>query len=111
MLGLWIIIVSLFAVYGMVQIIVKGVYYSRSRKSTAPICMQRMIGLKNAEDSAEGLIRSLAWTDVTEDMIVIDFGSTDETGEILRRLCMQYPAMRVVKPDEYIAYIESLKQI
>ncbi len=111
MLGLWIIIVSFFAVYGMVQIIVKGVYYSRSRKSTAPICMHRMLGLKNAEDSAEGLIRSLAWTDVTEDMIVIDFGSTDETGEILRRLCMQYPALQVVKPDEYIAYIESLKQI
>ena len=111
MLGIWIVIFSFFAAYGIVQMIVKGVYLSRTEKGKPPDCMHRVVGLKDAEDSVEGLLRSLTWVDATEDIIIIDYGSTDETGEILRRLCMQYPCLRVVKPEEYIAYMESLKEI
>ncbi len=111
MLGIWIVVISFFAAYGIVQMIVKGVFLSRTGKGKTPVCIHRVVGLKDAEDSAEGLLRSLVWADGTDDIMVIDFGSKDETAEVIRRLCLKYPQIRMVKPEEYIAYMESLKQI
>ena len=102
------IIISFFAVYGVLQLIAKGVFLSRARCGCQPAYVHRLIGVRDCEDSVEGMVRSLAWEDIREELIVIDLGSTDETGEILRRLEGEYDFLHVMTPAEYRAYIADM---
>lgn len=110
MLEVWMVVLSFLAAYGVVQMILKAVSASRANRGTPPICRHRVVGVKDAEDSVEGLLRSLLWENGEEEFVVIDFGSADETPEILLRLSEQYPNLHIAEPREYIAYLEQLKE-
>lgn len=108
MLGILVVVVSFFAAYGLVQMIAYGIFHRRIAKEKAPVCLHRVLGVQNAEDSVEGILRCMILSDTPEEIIVLDFDSTDETAEILRRLRSIYPFLRIMNPEEYIAYIRSL---
>lgn len=102
------VILSFFAVYGALQLLAKGLFCSRSKCGGSPALVHRVIGLQNCQDSAEGIVRSLAWEDIREELILLDLGSRDETGEILRRLEAEYDFIHVMTPPEYRDYMTQL---
>ncbi|MBQ4145236.1 MAG: hypothetical protein IJD36_01290 [Clostridia bacterium] len=106
--GIIFTIFSLFAVYGIVQLIAKMLFSIRKRDEDCPVCVHRIIGVRNCQDSIEGLIRSLVFEDIREEVIVTDFGSTDETGEILARLEKEYDFLHIMKVQEYLNYMGGL---
>lgn len=109
MLGILVVVVSFFAAYGLVQMIARGVFHLRTAKGKKPVCLHRVLGVKDAEDSVEGILRCMLLEDRPEEIIVLDFDSNDETVEILRRLRSIYPFLRIMYPEEYAEYIRSLK--
>jgi cellulose synthase/poly-beta-1,6-N-acetylglucosamine synthase-like glycosyltransferase len=40
---------------------------------------------------------------------VVDYGSTDNTPEILRRICRDYEFIKVFTREEYISLMEKIK--
>lgn len=108
MLGILMIILSFFAAYGIMQMIATTVFYLRTAKDKKPVCLHQVLGVKNAEDSVEGILRCMLLNDHPEEVIVVDFYSEDETAEILRRLHATYPFLRVMYPEEYAEYIRNL---
>lgn len=109
MLGIFVVILSFFAAYGLVQMIAGGVFHLRTAKNKKPVCLHRVFGVKDAQDSVEGILRCMLLEDRPEEIIVLDFDSKDETVEILSRLRSIYPFLRVMYPEEYAEYILSLK--
>ncbi len=105
------IVLSFFAVYGILQLIAKGLFSSRSRCGECPIYVHRVIGVKNCEDAIEGMLRTLVWEDIREDLIVIDLGSTDETGEIIRRMEIEYDFLHIMTLEEYQEYMRGLAKV
>ncbi|MBO5364428.1 MAG: hypothetical protein J6A56_03070 [Clostridia bacterium] len=103
-----IVILSFFAAYGIVQLVVKGMLSIRLRECEEDILSYRMIALQNCEDRVEGLIRSIAWEDIRDDLIVVDLGSTDETPEILERLGREFTFLSVMNPEEYREYCNEM---
>ncbi len=103
-----IVVLSFFAAYGIVQLLVKGMLSMKLRENAEDVLTYRVITLKNCEDTAEGLIRSLAWEDIREDVIVIDLDSTDETPEILRRLELEFDFLQVMTSADYRKYCDEV---
>ncbi len=97
------ILLSFFAAYGIVQLIVRMVFFSRRRRCEDALSY-RVLVLQNSQETAEGLIRSMAWDDVGDDLIVVDVGSVDETPEILRRMELEFDFLHVMTPEEYQKY-------
>lgn len=97
------VILSFFASYGMVQFMVRAMLFSRKRKNRE-VLSYRVLVLKNCQEKAEGLIRSMAWEDIRDDLIVVDLDSADETPEILRRLERELDFLYVMTPEEYQKY-------
>ena len=102
------VILSFFAIYGILQLIAKGLFSVRARCGCRPAYVHRVIGVRDCEDSIEGMVRSLAWEDVREELVVIDLGSTDDTEEILRYLEAEYDFLHVMTPAEYQRYTADL---
>ena len=108
MTGVLIVVFSFFAAYGMVQMFTGALFRFRIRKGQKPVCCHRVLGLHNAAEFAEGLVRSMLWENDKEELIVLDFDSEDDTNEILRRLSLQDARLRVMHPYEYAGYITGL---
>ncbi len=103
-----IVVLSFFAAYGIVQLVVKGMLSLRLRESREDVLTYRVLALKDCEDTVEGLIRSIAWEDIRENLIVLDLGSTDETREILQRLEREFDFLCVMTTAEYQVYLEEV---
>ncbi len=103
-----VVILSFFAAYGIVQLVTKGMLSFRLRECEEDVLTYRVLALQDCADTVEGLIRSIAWEDIREDLIVLDLGSTDETGEILRRLEQEFSFLYVMTPEEYRVYFEEV---
>ena len=100
--------ISFFAAYGVIRFLAESIFLLRSRKGNKPVCLHRVLGLSNAEEEAEGILRSMLWEGRDEELIVLDFDSSDETEEILNRLKREYPQIRVMHPLVYASYIRGL---
>ena len=105
MYSLFLFVVFFFAVYGVLQIISKSVFGFNQEKTEA-IFVHRVIGVSDCQETIEGMIRSVAWEDMREEVIVIDMGSKDETSEILKRLKEYYDFLNVMTMEEYIKYLQ-----
>ncbi len=103
--AVFIIILSFFAVYGILQLIAKGLFSARASEDGGSVFVHRIIGVRNCEESIEGMIRSLVWEDIREELIVVDLGSDDATREILSRLEAEYEFLHVMPPGEYESYL------
>ena len=97
-------IVFFFAVYGVLQIIAKSVFGFNREKSDA-LFVHRVIGVSDCQETIEGMIRSVVWEDMREELIVVDTGSTDETSEILKRLEKCYDFLKIMTMEEYVEYL------
>ncbi len=104
------ILVSFFAAYGMVQLIFHWVFSYRTQNGKNPVCCHMVLGLYNAEDSAEALLRTLTWEERMDEIIILDFGSEDDTSGILSRLSLKYPGLHVMHPEEYVSYLRCLEE-
>lgn len=66
-----------------------------------PVAFSVLVLIHNQQDSAEGLIRSLALRDWGRagrwEIILVDLESTDDTPLILERLARQFPHIRLVQ--------------
>lgn len=98
------IVLSFFAVYGMLQMIAKTCFKARREKSGA-FFIHRVVGVLNSQETVEGMIRSLAWEDIREEVIAVDMGSEDDTLKILERLEKEYDFLHVMSIEEYREYL------
>ena len=97
------VLFSFFSAYGIVQLVIQMMLSARKRKCKEILC-HRVLILRDCQEKIEGLIRSMAWEDIRDEMIVVDLGSADETREILRRLERELDFLRVMTPEEYQKY-------
>ncbi len=105
MYSVFLFIMSFFAVYGVLQIIAKSIFGFNREKSDA-IFVHRVIGVSDCQETIEGMIRSVVWEDIREELIVVDMGSKDETPEILKRLEEYYDYLKVMTLEEYLGYLQ-----
>lgn len=105
MYSVFLFVVLFFAVYGVLQIIAKSVFGFNREKSDA-IFVHRVIGVKDCQETIEGMIRSVVWEDMREELIVVDMGSKDETLEILKRLEQHYDFLKVMTTEEYAEHLQ-----
>lgn len=76
-----------------------------------------VITVKNAEESIEGVVRSLAWqisnkTDtffLPADVFILDLSSTDQTFLIADKLAKEYPFIHPLNIADYIAFLNGLE--
>lgn len=98
----------IFAVYGAVRFVffLYGYFFSINNKSS--IKRHTVIFLKNNENEAETLIRTMAFerNPVWGELVAVLRGSSDETIKILRRLEKEYEFLHVMDMEEYISFIE-----
>lgn len=66
--------------------------------------------IHNGAEHIEGMIRSLAWQEIPEDIVAVNLGSTDETPEILRNLDEEYSFLTTMTEYEYLEYIREQKE-
>ena len=104
-----VVVLSFFSIYGMLHLILHGILAFRTEQSSGNISNHRIIMVQNGAEYIEGLIRSLSWQEIHEEIIVIDLASTDETPEILRRLASEYEFLLVMTEQEYEEYLKSQK--
>lgn len=75
-----------------------------------------VITAKNAENSIEGIVRSIAWqisnksnnSLLPTDIFILDLNSTDETFCILEKLAKEYPFIHPINKAEYIALVNNI---
>ncbi len=72
------------------------------------------ITAKNAEDSIEGIVRSLAWQisnnpNPPTDVYIIDMQSSDQTLFISQKLAEEYNFIHPISKADYIAAINSFE--
>ncbi len=105
-----------FVVYGVIQMGINiyrelcNVYFVKNED------VYIIITVKNQQDTIEGIIRSIVWKSlnskrgggIVPNILVVDMGSTDETPEILERLCVEYDFIEVTDNVEYTKILEKL---
>ncbi len=109
------VILFCFIVWGIPLIFLKKP--NTPMQSVAGMCSTHLvITAKNAEDSIEGIVRSIAWqisstsnkSFLPAEVFVIDLGSTDCTFSILEKLTKEYTFIHPMHTTDYITYISSL---
>ena len=72
-----------------------------------------VILVKNQQDYIENIIRTTVWKSLNRlggrqvpEIYVVDCGSTDETPEILKKICKDYEFVNVLSRAEYINLME-----
>ncbi len=104
------LILTFFAIYGVVQLLAKGLFAIRRNHDPGSVFSHRLLAVRDCEESAEGMIRTLFFEDIREPLIVLDLGSHDRTGEILEKLREDYDFLLMMKPEEYQTYLKDMAE-
>lgn len=99
------VVLSFFAIYGVIHMIVRLILALRTNQSVDTVSSHRILMVRDAAESIEGMIRPLAWQELCEEVIVIDLGSHDETADILNRLSEEYSFLSIMTLCEYQEYL------
>lgn len=98
-------IVWTLAFYGLFEII-KSIIYISIHTNLKSDGIYMIIGVKNQEKNIEGILRSIMFkilygkeNDI-KDIVVINLNSTDNTGEIIKRLEGEYECIKVTSWKE-----------
>lgn len=105
--AVWVILISFFAAFGIVQMVAGGICSVRRRRCD-DVLSYRVLVLQDCQDSVEGLVRAIGWEDGRDDLIVVDLGSTDDTPRILEKLERELDFLWVMTPEEYREYNASV---
>ncbi len=103
-------ILTFFAVYGMLQLLAKGLFAIRTKNDEGLVFSHRLLAVKDCEESIEDIIRTFIWEDIREPLIVLDLESEDRTGEILEKLRNDYDFLLIMKPEEYQTYLKDMAE-
>lgn len=106
-------LLSFFSVYGLISFLL----YFRGLFSDMGIMKGKtvfnVVALKNEEEKAEGIIKSLLFKAMASDsgvsdtrVIAVDLGSSDNTAEIIKRMEKTYPGITLMNISELSENIE-----
>lgn len=102
-------LICFFAIFGIIQL-AKNIYNEVCKNSNEFFIV---ISVKNQQDYIEDIIRTTVWKSLhrlggreVPQIYVVDCGSTDETLDILSRICDNYDFVTVLSREEYIAFME-----
>lgn len=101
--NVWVILLSFFAAFGIVQMVAVGICSARKRRCDDALSY-RVLVLKDCQDSVEGLVRAIGWENANDDLIVVDLGSADETPKILEKLERELGFLWVMNQAEFEEY-------
>ena len=101
-------------IYGAIQIVL-NIYDFLCKNQFKDDNIYIIITVKNQQDTIEGIIRAVVWRSlnnyyggIVPTIFVIDMGSTDETLQILDKLCKDYEFIEVINKEEYEAILEKI---
>lgn len=106
-------LLSFFSVYGLISFIL----YFRTLFSDMGIMKGKtvfnVVALKNEEEKAEGILKSLLFKAIASDsgisdtrVIAVDLGSTDNTAQIVKKMEKSYPGISLMNINELSENIE-----
>lgn len=102
---LFFVIACFFAAFGVVQFFEILISDRENLKSK----IVSVIPLHNNEEEAEGLIRNAF---INHDKIIaVDYGSFDNTLEILMNLTKEFPGLMVLTQEEFIDYLKDYSYV
>lgn len=85
------------------------------RRFQRPRPLSLVLVVENAEDEIEGILRLLllrtAFGMRERRIVVLDAGSTDDTGAIVQRLCQDNPALSYVRVADPAHWLDALAQL
>lgn len=105
------VIMLFFGIYGFVHMIMHGIGAFRTEKGAECMVSHRAVLIHNGAEHAEGVLRSLAWQEIPEEIIAVDLGSSDETSEILEYLDKEYSFLTVMSEAEYLEFLHEQKEL
>jgi len=91
-------VITFFCFYGVVNLIKDLVVFFSEEKSENPKDTIVVIKVKNSAETLEGAVRSVilrslkySYNASAPDILIVDLGSDDETEQIAKKLCEDYP--------------------
>ncbi len=84
-------LISLFSAIGIISAVKVFTAQLLNRHKQSPYIV---IGVKNHQDSIEGIARLLMRTHPSSEILIIDYGSSDETRAIIDKLCGDFPKIQ-----------------
>lgn len=108
-------IICAFALYGVFIFAQRASECFREAAPANALKESIVMFVGNQEDSVEGIVRSAAWNEKSQnggdcrDIVVVDLGSEDETFEILMRLQNEYEFVHAVSRENYIEKIQEMQ--
>lgn len=105
-----VIFLLFFGIYGFIHMVMHGIAAFRTERCTKNIIEHRIILVHNGAEHIEGLVRSMAHQELPEDIIAVNFGSTDDTPTILKYLEEEYSFLTVMTEYEYLEYLRNQKE-
>ena len=104
-------VLCIFAVYGAVRLVISAAVRLFRCNMPEKIMLHTVLFLKNSQEDAEALIRSLVWekalySSLAEDIVAVDLGSTDDTMRILKKLDKEYETVHAMKIGEYTEFVK-----
>lgn len=99
-----IIILCFFAVYGVIQMFMGMLKSFRRSQLEKTLFWHTLVCVKDNADILEGLLRSYAYEE-TENLVIVDAGSNDDSVEIAERYAKENAFVHIMRPEEYIDFL------
>ena len=99
-----IIILCFFALYGAIQMFMGMLKSYRRSNLEKTLFWHTLVCVKDNEEILEGLLRSYAY-DEFENLVILDAGSTDDSMVIAKRFANDNAFVHIMQPEEYIDFL------
>lgn len=111
------VFVGIFAIIGLITFLY-GIVEGLSHEKKTEVPSELVVFVKNQESDVEGLLRQLSGkltsgnANITvSGLSVVDYGSSDSTAEILKKLQADIDVLNFYTKDEYINHINNLNNL
>ena len=106
-------LVSFFAMYGFVQVIIYIFDFVYDIKNLNDKVIYTVVAVKNEEKRAEGIARAILMKSLKNDsgvadnkVVMLDFDSQDDTNIILKKIEQEKKGLTVLNVNEFIKELE-----
>ena len=111
------VFVGIFAIIGLITFLY-GIVEGLSHEKKTEVPSELVVFVKNQENDVEGLLRQLSGKSTSGNanitvsgLSVVDYGSSDSTAEILKKLQTDIDVLNFYTKDEYINHINNLNNL